>query len=77
MATILANRGVDLIQLEMALGHRVLSKTPSRYAYFDPEYLNTVRDGINDVVADLMKKAGSALHPKLTRNSENVSVLRA
>ncbi|TCM21534.1 phage integrase family protein [Novosphingobium sp. PhB165] len=77
MATILANRGVDLIQLEMALGHRVLGKTSSRYARFDPEYLATVRDGINDVVGDLMKAAGSALHPKLTRKSENVTVLRA
>ena len=76
MATILANRGVDMIQLEMALGHRVIGKTTSRYARFNPEYLATVRDGIDDVVADLMKVAGSALHPKLTRKSENITVLR-
>lgn len=77
MATILANRGVDLIQLEMALGHRVLGKTSSRYAIFGPDYLASVRDGLNDVIADLMKMAGSALHPKLTQNSGNIAVLRA
>ncbi|WP_408586458.1 tyrosine-type recombinase/integrase [Novosphingobium sp.] len=77
MATILANRGVDLIQLEMALGHRVLGKTSSRYAIFGPEYLASVRQGIEDVVADLTKAAGPALHAKLTQNAENVIVLRA
>lgn len=77
MATILANRGVDLIQLEMALGHRVLGKTSSRYAIFDPAYLNTITDGINDVVADLTKMAGPALHAKLTQKDENIAVLRA
>jgi len=77
MATILANRGVDLVQLEMALGHRVISKTSSRYAIFDPGYLATVRDGINDIVADLTKAAGPALHAKLTQKDANVTVLRA
>lgn len=77
MATILANRGVDLIQLEMALGHRVLSKTSSRYAIFGPGYLASVRDGIEDVIADLTKVVGPALHAKLTQKSENVHVLRA
>lgn len=67
MATILANRRVDLVELEIALGHRVLRKTSSRYAIFDPSYLATIRDGINDVVADLIKKVGPSLHPKLTR----------
>jgi len=77
MATILANRGVDLVQLEMALGHRVLSKTTGRYAIFDPNYLATVRQGIEDVIADLTKAAGPALHAKLTQKDENVRVLRA
>lgn len=77
MATILANRGVDLIQLEMALGHRVLGKTSSRYAIFGPDYLASVRQGIEDVLADLAKGAGQALHAKLTQKSENVIVLRA
>nr|WP_246359933.1 tyrosine-type recombinase/integrase [Stakelama sediminis] len=77
MATILANRKVDLVELEMALGHRVLSKTSSRYAIFDPDYLATIRHGIEDVLADLMKRSGGALHPKLTRDHENITVLRA
>jgi len=77
MATILANRRVDLVELEMALGHRVLAKTSSRYAIFDPGYLGTVRSGIEDVVADLTKAAGPALHAKVTQKSGNVAVLRA
>ncbi|MEJ7934477.1 hypothetical protein WG907_09440 [Sphingobium sp. AN558] len=77
MATILANRRVDLIELEIALGHRPFGKTSSRYAIFDPDYLGTIRDGIEDVVSDLTKKVGSALHPKLTQQHANVTVLRA
>lgn len=77
MATILANKGVDLVQLEMALGHRVLSKTSSRYAIFDPGYLATVRSGLDDVIAELTRKSGPALHAKITQKDENVTVLRA
>lgn len=77
MATILANRRVDLIELEMALGHRVLNKTSSRYAMFDPTYLGTVKAGIEDVISDLAKVAGSALRAKLAQKQENVIVLRA
>lgn len=77
MATILANRRVDLIELEIALGHRPLGKTSSRYAIFDPDYLSTIRDGLDDVVAELTRKVGPALHPKLTREHDNVTVLRA
>lgn len=77
MATILANRRVDLVELEMALGHRVLGKTSSRYAIFDPAYLETVRNGIEDVVADLTRAVGPAIHAKLAQKEENVVVLRA
>lgn len=77
MATILAGRRVDLIELEMALGHRVLSKTSSRYAIFDPGYLGTVKAGIEDVISDLTRIAGPALHAKLTQKETNVAVLRA
>lgn len=76
MATILANRKVNLIELEIALGHRVLGKTSSRYAIFEPDYLVTIRDGIEDILADL-KRSGGALHPKLTREHDNVTLLRA
>ncbi|PTR12941.1 phage integrase family protein [Novosphingobium sp. GV055] len=77
MATILASRRVDLIELEMALGHRVLSKTTGRYAIFDPAYLGTVKAGIEDVLADLTRMAGPALHAKVTQKADNVAVLRA
>lgn len=77
MASILANRRVDLVELEIALGHRAIKKTSGHYIVFDPDYLATVRDGINDVVSDLTKMAGPALHAKLTQNHENVAVLRA
>ena len=77
MATILANRRVDLIELEMALGHRVLGKTSSRYATFGPDYLGSVKMGIDDVVSDLTRMAGPALHAKVTQNHSNVAVLRA
>lgn len=77
MATILANRGVNLIELEMALGHRVLGKTSSRYAIFGPDYLSTIKSGIDDVIADLTKAVGPALHAKLTQKHTEVVVLRA
>ena len=40
---------MDLIELEIALGHRPLSKTSSRYAILDPNYLNTIKHGIEEV----------------------------
>lgn len=77
MATILAKRRVSLIELEIALGHRVLKKTTSRYAFLEPEYMSTISAGIDDVISDLFKKVGPALHPKLTRVHENVVPIRA
>jgi hypothetical protein len=77
MATILVSRRVSLVELEMALGHRALGKTSSRYAIFEPDYLSTIRDGIEDVISDLTRIAGPALHAKLTQKSDNIAVLRA
>ncbi len=77
MATILANQRVDLVELELALGHRVLTKTSSRYAIFDSDYLASIRDGIEDVLAELLRRSNGALHPKLTREHVNVVQLRA
>ena len=59
MATILANRRVDLVELEIAMGHRVLRKTTSRYAIFDPAYLGTISAGIEDIVADLLRQVSA------------------
>jgi hypothetical protein len=64
MATILLNRRVNPVELEIAMGHRPLSKTTGRYAIFDPDYLASIRDGIEDVVGDLTRMAGPALHAK-------------
>ena len=77
MSTILATRRVDLVELEMALGHRVLGKTSSRYVIFDPSYLGSIRGGIEDVLSDLARRSGGALHPKLTRAHDNIVPLRA
>lgn len=75
VATILANRRVDLIELEMALGHRVLGRTSSRYAVFDPAYLGTIAGGIDDVVSDLAKMAPSAFHANFTQKLAEDSVI--
>lgn len=76
MATELRRRRVDPWELSGQLGHRAL-RTAKIYAAFDPSYLGTIRAGIEDVASDLRKKVGNALHPKLTRNHDNVAVLRA
>jgi len=60
-ATILANRGVDLAEIEIALGHRVINKTTDRYVIFSPDYLKTLKAGLEDVISDLMRQVGPAL----------------
>ena len=77
MATILASRGVDMMQLQLALGHSVISKTSSRYVIFGPDYLGTIRAGIEDVVADLTKAAGDALHANLTQKGVATAAAKA
>lgn len=77
MATILANRGVPPDEISLVLGHRVLDPMTEVYVIHDPNYLKGFRAGLDDVLADLLKSAGAALHPKLTRNDNNVTVLRA
>ena len=58
-------RGVDPWELEGQLGHKKLYVTKI-YAVFAPDYLDTVQQGIADVVADLFISVPSALHPKCT-----------
>ncbi|KMS58701.1 hypothetical protein V473_02635 [Sphingobium cupriresistens LL01] len=77
MATILANRGVPPDEISMVLGHRVLDQTTESYVIYDPGYLKGFRQGLDDVLADLMKMAGTALHAKLAQKHSNVTVLRA
>lgn len=63
IATILANRRADRAELEIAMGHRTLSKTTDRYVIFAPDYLQTISAGIEDVVSDLRRACPSALRP--------------
>jgi hypothetical protein len=61
MSSLLANRRVDLVELEIALGHRVMKRTTSRYAHLDPDYLHSIASGIEDIVAELTRKVGMKL----------------
>lgn len=63
---------MDLVELEMALGHRVLGGTSSRYAVFDPDHLGTIAAGIDDMVSDLAKWRV----PRFTQKSEAVLLCR-
>jgi hypothetical protein len=64
MSSLLANRRVDLVELEIMLGHRVMKKTTSRYARLDPDYLRTIRGGIEDIVSDLARMVPPTLLPE-------------
>ncbi len=61
MSSLLANRRVDLVELEIALGHRVMKRTTSRYAHLDPDYLRSIAEGIEDIAVELMRKVGNNL----------------
>jgi len=77
MSTILANRGVPPDEISLVLGHRVLDPMTEIYVIHDPSYLKNFRAAMEDVLADLTKMAGTALHPTLTQADEKVVVLRA
>ena len=77
MATILANRGVPSEEISLVLGHRVLDPMTEVYVVHNPNYLKHFRAAMEDVLADLTKMAGTALHPTLTQAASNVVVLRA
>jgi len=42
---------------------------------YDPSHLSSFREGVHDLVADLTKIAGPALHAKVTQKSSNIQVL--
>lgn len=63
MATILANRGINIFELKIALGHQPLGKTTDRYVIFSPDYLQSYSATLSDVLADLNKRARQALLP--------------
>lgn len=76
MATEVRKRNANPWELSGFLGHHVAG-TSETYAIFDPAYLGTVHSAISDILADLGRQAGRALHPNITQVSDNVTVLRA
>lgn len=77
MSTILANRGVSPDEISFVLGHRILDPTTELYVIHDPNYLKTFKAVLEEVIADLTRMAGTALHPKLTQADSKIVVLRA
>ncbi|WP_454888208.1 hypothetical protein [Sphingobium herbicidovorans] len=71
VATIITKNRVDLFELEMALGHRVLKRTTSIYAIFDPDYLSTVRSCITSLWEELERLCEHPLHATLTQVGED------
>ncbi|MFZ2979752.1 MAG: hypothetical protein WA085_01855, partial [Sphingobium sp.] len=67
VATILTARRIDLIKLEIALGHRVLKKTTCKYAVFDRGYLVTIGQGVAELWLDLEQLCKYPLHANLTQ----------
>lgn len=65
MATVLANRGVDPVQLKIAMGHIPLGGVTERYVIYAPEYLGGFLDVLNDVLADLLRHSPGAWTPPL------------
>lgn len=63
MSTILANRGVPPTEISFVLGHRVLNLTTEAYFIYDPDYLKAFKAGLEDVLAEPAKMAGTALQP--------------
>lgn len=77
MATILANRGVPPDEIALIMGHRILDPMTEVYVIHSPEYLKHFRAALEEVLADLTKMAGTALHPNFTQVDSKVIVLRA
>lgn len=67
VATILAAKRVDPVELEILLGHRPLKKTTGRYAIFHPDYLLTVREAIEALWSELKQLCQYPLHPSFTQ----------
>lgn len=60
VATILANAGVNPIEIKIALGHEPIGGSSARYIIFRPEYLSTYADAVDALFADLAKAAPGA-----------------
>ena len=64
VATILASKRVDGMELEILLGHRPVKKTTGRYTIFDPDYLLTVRQAIENLWGRVGRSLPISASPK-------------
>lgn len=60
MATILANRGVNPLELRIAMGHEALVGSTARYVIFQPSYLAGFAQIVAEIFDELMKLAPAA-----------------
>ena len=63
VATILANRGVNPVELKIALGHVPITGSTRAYVIFDPSYLQAYGAAVADLFADLARAAPLAVRP--------------
>ena len=75
--TILANRGVPSDEISIVLGHRFLDPITAIYIIHRPDYLRNFKAVLDDIISDLTRMAGLALHSKLIQVDNKVSALRA
>ena len=73
VATILAAQGVNLQEIEILLGHRVIKKTTARYVVLQPDYLSSFQRVIEYLTEELTQICGQSLHPTLTQKVEDDS----
>jgi hypothetical protein len=70
MATILANRSVNPVEMKIALGHEPIGGSSARYIIFDPSYLKTFAAAVDDVFGELVRAAPAAFQLAGSRNGE-------
>ncbi|ARS29373.1 hypothetical protein KC8_19055 [Sphingomonas sp. KC8] len=71
VATIIAEKRVDMAELEIALGHSPVKRTTARYTTFRPAYLASVRSCIAALWDELERLCEHPLHANLTQVGED------
>ncbi|WCT72575.1 hypothetical protein PQ455_13140 [Sphingomonas naphthae] len=61
VATILANRGINPVELKIAMGHEPIVGTTARYVIFDPSYLVSFQRLVDELFDELSRMAPAAL----------------
>ena len=67
LATLIAQRGVPLTEIALALGHTVLPPSTRHYVIFSPHYLVHTRQALEDIAADLARRVRAPLHARHTQ----------